>query len=142
VCGLQAEIRRSVAGAPDRHLCHAFTRVVDGHCRAGSSVDPGYRCSYADPMNVATIRSEVGIREFKNGLSGYIDRVRDGEEVIVTDRGRPVARLSAIDASQDRLAELVAAGIVRPPSSFDRYLPKRRIKAKGSVSELVAEQRC
>jgi prevent-host-death family protein len=132
----------ALSSITNRHLCHASTRVVDGHCRAGSSVDPGHRCSYADLMNVATIRSEVGIRELKNGLSGYIDRVRDGEEVIVTDRGRPVARLSAIDASQDRLAELVAAGIVRPPSSSDRYLPKRRIKAKGSVSELVAEQRC
>lgn len=92
-------------------------------------------------MNVAMVRSEVGIRELKNGLSGYIDRVRDGEEVIVTDRGRPVARLSALDAPDDRLAELVAAGVVRPPSSPQRYLPKRRIKAKGSVSDLVAEQR-
>jgi len=98
-------------------------------------------CSYSQDMNVATVRSEVGIRELKNGLSGYIDRVRDGEEVIVTDRGRPVARLSALDAPHDRLAELVAAGVVRPPSSPQRYLPKRRIKAKGSVSELVAEQR-
>jgi prevent-host-death family protein len=106
-----------------------------------SLVDPSHRCSYAHCMNVATTRSEVGIRELKNGLSGYIDRVRDGEEVIVTDRGRPVARLSALDASYDRLAELVAAGVVRPPTSPDRYLPKRRIKAKGSVSELVAEQR-
>lgn len=92
-------------------------------------------------MNVATTRSEVGIRELKNGLSGYIDRVREGEEVIVTDRGRPVARLSPLGAAQDRLAELVAAGVVRPPSSPGRYLPKRRIAAKGSVSELVAEQR-
>lgn len=90
---------------------------------------------------MATTRSKVGIRELKNGLSGYIDRVRGGEEVIVTDRGRPVARLSSLDASQDRLAELVAAGVVRSPSSPRRYLPKRRIKAKGSVSELVAEQR-
>ena len=61
-------------------------------------------------MNVATARSEVGIRELKNRLSSYIDRVRAGEEVIVTDRGRPVARLSALDAADDRLAELVAAG--------------------------------
>lgn len=100
-----------------------------------------HQCSYSLGMNVATTRSEVGIRELKNGLSGYIDRVRDGEEVIVTDRGRPVARLSALDAPHDRLAELVAAGVVRPPSSSQRYLPKQRIKAKGSVSELVAEQR-
>ena len=56
-------------------------------------------------MDAATRRSEVGIRELKNGLSKYVDRVRAGEEVIVTDRGRPVARLSPIDASDDRLAE-------------------------------------
>ena len=57
-------------------------------------------------MDVATDRSEVGIRELKNSLSKYIDRVRAGGEVIVTDRGRPVARLSAVDASDDHLADL------------------------------------
>jgi prevent-host-death family protein len=94
-------------------------------------------------MNVATPSSEVGIRELKNGLSGYIDRVRNGEEVIVTDRGRPVARLSSLDAAHDHLAELVAAGIVRAPTSSKRrrHVPKHRIKSKGTVSDLVAEQR-
>ena len=98
--------------------------------------------SYTDCMRVATLRSEVGIRELKNGLSGYIDRVRNGEEVIVTDRGRPVARLSSLDAAHDHLAELVAAGIVRAPTSNRRrHVPKHRINSKGTVSELVADQR-
>jgi prevent-host-death family protein len=92
-------------------------------------------------MNVATSRSEVGIRELKNSLSKYIARVRDGAEVIITDRGRPVARLSALDATTDRLAELVASGVVRAPTSPSRHRPARRIKSKGSVSDLVAEQR-
>ena len=43
------------------------------------------------------------MRELKNHLSRYLGRVRDGEEVVVTDHGRPVARLVAIDASSDRL---------------------------------------
>lgn len=92
-------------------------------------------------MNVATSRSEVGIRELKNDLSKYIDRVRAGEEVIVTDRGRPVARLSSLDQSTTRLAELVAAGIVRAPTSVTRHRPGPRIAAKGTVSDLVADQR-
>jgi prevent-host-death family protein len=92
-------------------------------------------------MNVATTRSEVGIRELKNALSKYIERVRAGEEVIVTDRGRPVARLSSLDASDDRLAELVAAGIVRAPTSRQRHRPDHRIKSKGPVSDFVADQR-
>lgn len=91
-------------------------------------------------MKVATFRSEVGIRELKNDLSRYIDRVRAGEEVIVTDRGRPVARLSPLDQSNDRLSDLVAAGIVRPPTNAKRHHPPR-IKAKGPVSDLVADQR-
>ena len=68
-------------------------------------------------MNVATTRSEVGIRELKNGLSGYIDRVRDGEEVIVTDRGRPVARLVPVRPQRpfpDLRAVRLAAKAGRP----------------------------
>jgi len=96
---------------------------------------------YNEHMEVATSRSEVGIRDLKNGLSKYIDRVQSGEEVIVTDRGRPVARLSPLDAPDDRLADLVAAGVVRPPVSGTRHRSRSRIKPKGSVSDLVAEQR-
>lgn len=92
-------------------------------------------------MDAATPPAEVGIRELKNGLSKYIDRVRSGEEVIVTDRGRPVARLSPIDASEDRLADLVAAGVVRAPASRKRHVPERRITAQAPVSDLVADQR-
>ena len=83
----------------------------------------------------------MGIRELKNSLSRYIERVRAGGEVIITDRGRPVARLLALDAASDRLAELVEAGVVRPPRSPRRHRPARRIKSKGQVSDLVAEQR-
>ncbi len=81
------------------------------------------------------------MRDLKNNLSRYLDRVQDGEEVIVTEHGRPVARLSALDHPSDRLAALIASGAVRPPKSKARYRPARRITAKGSVSDLVAEQR-
>ena len=105
-------------------------------------VDGTHCGGYSRGMKVATSRSEVGIRELKNGLSGYIDRVRNGEEVIVTDRGRPVARLSSLEPTHDHLADLIAAGIVRAPtSSKRRHVPQQRIKSKGTVSDLVAEQR-
>jgi prevent-host-death family protein len=92
-------------------------------------------------MKIATTRVEVGVRDLKDNLSRYLGRVRDGEEVIVTDRGKPVARLSAIDHPIDRLSELIAAGLVRPAPSTTRTRPVRRIRANGSVSDLVAEQR-
>lgn len=101
----------------------------------------GLRSSYTALMKVATSRAEVGVRELKNNLSRYLDRVQHGEEVIVTEHGRPVARLSGLDHPTDRLAALIASGAVRPPRSQQRQRPTRRIKPKGPVSDLVAEQR-
>lgn len=92
-------------------------------------------------MAVATTSTSVGVRDLKNNLSQYLTRVQEGEEVIVTDRGRPVARLVAVDGATDRLAGLIAAGAVRAPRTATRRRPSRRIQAKGSVSELVVEQR-
>lgn len=81
------------------------------------------------------------MRDLKNNLSRYLDEVESGVEVVVTDRGRPIARLSGIDASGgDKLAALVEAGLVRPPTSKVRRRPVP-LKSDGSVSELVAEQR-
>jgi prevent-host-death family protein len=92
-------------------------------------------------MTVATSSVEVGIRDLKNNLSRYVEQVREGGEVIVTDRGRPVARLSALDQSTDRLAELIRSGAVRAPRATGRRLPSRRVRASGSVSDLVVDQR-
>ena len=91
-------------------------------------------------MSVATPPVEVGVRDLKNNLSRYLDKVSEGHEVVVTERGRPVARLLRIDAPTDRLADLVAAGLVRPPRSRARRLPAP-VAASGSVSDLVADRR-
>lgn len=92
-------------------------------------------------MNVATSQLRVGVRELKNHLSQYLTRVEEGQDVIVTDRGRPVARLSPIDRADDRMASLIASGAVRAPERTSRSRPARRITTAQPVSDLVAEQR-
>ena len=96
-------------------------------------------------MTVATSPhgSTVGVRELKNQLSSFLDRVKAGEEIIVTEHGRPVARLSAVGGDVDHMAELVAAGIVRPATKPHRRLPAKQVKiADGSsLADIVAEQR-
>jgi prevent-host-death family protein len=60
----------------------------------------------------------ASVAELKARLSEYLAAARRGEDVIVTDRGRPVARLSALaDESKldARLSELVRTGLMRPP---------------------------
>src|SRR5271165_4411399 len=46
--------------------------------------------------NVVTMERTVGVRDLKARLSHYLDVVREGGAVIITDRGRPIARITAI----------------------------------------------
>jgi prevent-host-death family protein len=83
--------------------------------------------------------AEVGIRELRNHLSRYLERVEGGEEVLVTDRGRAVAWVLPVTGERT-IDRLIREGKVTPATRRARSLPKR-VKAKGSVAGLVAEQR-
>ena len=48
----------------------------------------------------------VGVRELRQNLSRYLERVKDGEDLVVTERGREVARL--VPAGTDAYVELAA----------------------------------
>jgi prevent-host-death family protein len=82
---------------------------------------------------------EVGVRDLHDRLSEHLERVQEGSEIVVTRRGRPIARLSAIDAD-DPVDELVRQGLVSTPRASRRDA-RPRVKATGSVSDLVAQQR-
>jgi prevent-host-death family protein len=56
----------------------------------------------------------VGVRELRQNLSVWLRRVEEGESFVVTDRGRPVARLGPLGGG-DAMSALVASGLVRPP---------------------------
>lgn len=61
---------------------------------------------------------QVGVAELKARLSEYLARVRAGEEIIVADRGRPIARLvpaTPRDAGDEeaRLLDLQRRGLIR-----------------------------
>jgi prevent-host-death family protein len=60
----------------------------------------------------------IGIAELKASLSEVLGRVKDGGEVVITERGRPIARilpLAGIAAHGARVAELIGKGRLRPP---------------------------
>jgi prevent-host-death family protein len=63
----------------------------------------------------SSLKSEVGVRELRGQLSRYVRHAAGGGEVVVTMRGRPVARLSPIKET-DPLADLRARGLVREPT--------------------------
>ncbi len=79
------------------------------------------------------------MRELHDRLSEHLERVEQGAEIMVTRRGQPIARLSAVDG-EDPLGDLVRRGLVTLPARA-RSSRKARVSARGSVSELVAGQR-
>lgn len=80
--------------------------------------------------------STVGARELKNRLGGYLEQVRRGRTLVITERGEPVAELKPFEAAggdNARLERLKARGAVtrlenRPVSSRSgqRAIPVRR----------------
>lgn len=50
----------------------------------------------------------VGIRTLKNHLSDYVAHVRNGEVIVVTDRGKPVARLSPVHPDSTAVRQMLA----------------------------------
>jgi prevent-host-death family protein len=66
----------------------------------------------------------TNVAELKARLSEFLALVKGGEEVIVTERNVPIARLSPLadrDVAQVRTRELIRAGLLRPPRA---RLPK------------------
>jgi prevent-host-death family protein len=59
----------------------------------------------------------VNIGELKNQLSGYLQYVKNGEEIVIRDRSVPVARILPFrhGAGWDQEGELVASGALKMP---------------------------
>jgi len=89
----------------------------------------------------------IGITELSRHARRYLERVRAGETVTVTDRGEPVAELRPLaPAEGGALARLIAEGRARPPeSSFSEFLEKHRplpaVPGERPLSELIIEAR-
>jgi prevent-host-death family protein len=91
-------------------------------------------------MFYAWCMNRVGVRELNQNTSQVIDRVRLGETIEVTDRGRPVARLVPINRGVAALDRLVAEGRATPPAA-DGPVPMPPLPATPSVNatdELIA----
>lgn len=61
----------------------------------------------------------TGIAELKAHLSEYLAKVKAGEEVLITERGSPIARICPLPretAFDQGVAELERAGLVRRPA--------------------------
>lgn len=107
----------------------------------------GRRCRaqydmYKSWLSECTVHGmDVSVTELRAHLSDWLDRARAGGEVVITDRGIPVARLAALD-SAGTLERLTAEGLIgkataQRPVAADRSRPRPR----RPVSDRVSDQR-
>jgi prevent-host-death family protein len=87
----------------------------------------------------------ANIADLKNRLTQYLREVRAGEEIIVCDRNRPIAKIVPLAPEEDDGdAALVAAGLMRPaerrlPASF--WTSRRARLSRAEVVAAVAAER-
>ena len=94
---------------------------------------------------------EISVRELKSRLSEYLRRAAAGEEVVVTSRGKEMARLvaprSALRSRASNVEQAVALLRSQPwirPGKGKPRLPKFVLRLKPgekTLAEIVSEER-
>jgi prevent-host-death family protein len=86
----------------------------------------------------------AGVRELRQNLSKYLERVKAGRRFEVTERGRPVALLVPLDEESDPISRLEKRGVrlTRASGRLDDLLPiPERKPDERRLSDVLAEMR-
>jgi prevent-host-death family protein len=83
----------------------------------------------------------VSVRELRQHLSRYLQRVAAGERLVVTERRRPVALLGPLPEQDDILEYLIAIGEATPATGNLLDLPPPRRSSGPPLSEILDELR-
>jgi prevent-host-death family protein len=85
---------------------------------------------------------DVAVTDLRAHLSEWLERAREGTEVVITDRGVPVARLLGL-ATTATLERLAAEGVIGRPAAARRPVAagRRRPRPRRALSSLVSDQR-
>lgn len=84
--------------------------------------------------------SEVPVRELNQNTAGVLARVKRGEEIDITERGRVIARL--VPAQTHPLADLITSGKLRPPTVHGPVpRPSGPVRIDNEAGDLVRKLR-
>lgn len=90
----------------------------------------------------------VGVKELKNKLTYYLNLVKEGNNIVVTHRGSPVAILHNLEdigketSIEEKLAVLAKQGKIRLPLKKGKIKPFTPLKIKGKpLSDTIIEER-
>ncbi len=85
---------------------------------------------------------DVAISDLRAHLSDWLEQARQGAEVIITDRGVPIARLLGLGTAAT-IERLTAEGVIGRPERGRRPVASgcTRPRSRHPVADLVSEQR-
>jgi prevent-host-death family protein len=85
---------------------------------------------------------DVGITELRAHLSEWLERARAGSEVVITDRGVPVAKLLGLTTTA-ALERLAAEGVIGRAQAAPRPVAAGRARPRSPrpLSGIVSDQR-
>lgn len=82
----------------------------------------------------------VGIKELKAKLSSYVDKVRHGENIVITEHGKEVALIIPISRERKAIKLLIDSGKARWFGGKPEGLENIKIKGR-SLSKTILEER-
>lgn len=101
------------------------------------------RC--AENVTTMVTMNTVGIRELKSRLTHYVRLIKQGQNIIVTERGKPVAMLygleEQIQGREGRLARLATQGRIILPTTPRVRARRVRTKRPVGLAQAVLEDR-
>ncbi len=96
----------------------------------------------------------VSVREFKDHLSEHLQRVQGGERIMITDRGRPIAKLTPLrdeartldeaTTLDERLARMEEAGEITLPQGKKKMRERARpapVRGRPIAETLLEDRR-
>lgn len=88
------------------------------------------------------VAMDVAVTELRAHLGQWIDIAREGNDVVITDRGTPVARIVGLD-STPMIDRLTAEGVISRPTRSTRPVAGERSRPapKRPVADIIAAQR-
>ena len=94
------------------------------------------------------LMKRVSVAELKARLSEYLAAAKRGENVIVTEHGKPIAQLTPLDratSQEARLAEMIRIGLITPPRKkldMKEFLARPRSEdPDGAILKALLEER-
>lgn len=85
----------------------------------------------------------VGIRQLKEQLSHYVEQVKTGATVVITERGKPVGRIVPVASSlESRLQQLAEANLLAwSGRKLGSAAPVVCVRGAKTVADLLLEDR-